>query len=711
MADIATNTLQIGGNNLILQDAAVRSSLANAYSASSTYAVGDMVLKDGQLYECNTAISTAEAWTAAHWTAVTVGGEIATVKDGLQTVQTEVAATLITDTASGAIASFPDGADGVPVKSLTVDIEPVQDLHGQANPYPAGGGKNLIPLTESAIKSISGETWTGDSVVENGVTFTIQKDNGGNVIGISANGTPSSNVAQLTIARVNITEGSYTFSGITGGGANSFYVRYVVRDSNGQAISIEGSVFVDVYTVETTKTLPSNASYVNAYLGVAVAVSNKVFTPMIRLSSVTDGTFAPYSNICPITGHTSAVVTRTGKNLASFGGQGYWNTSGVFTPDTVTVHSSPVFVKNGQSVSIKSRADTVVSHTIAVFNDKDLTEFLSRTASSTSKELHFTATQDCYIIVQINANFIAITEANYETVAKEQIEYGTTATEYEEPNPTEYTIDLDGTRYGGSLDVGTGVLTVDRVIKTLDGSEDNWVYASGSGGYFYYNPTAALFPNIKTYDSTVISNRLKTVGDGTAFASNTFCIYNASQLNFKCDTSVNTVALFKSWLGNNPLTVVYPLATPTTVQLTAQDDITTVKGQNNIWNDCGDTTVEYRADTALKLDNKIDKPSTAGTSGQVLTSDGEGGQYWNTPSGGGGGSSPDPYTGNPAALGTASPGSSNNYSRGDHVHPMPTAANVGAIASPSSPATGAFLVYNGSAWVAQTLATWQGGSY
>lgn len=33
------------------------------------------------------------------------------------------------------------------------------------------------------------------------------------------------------------------------------------------------------------------------------------------------------------------------------------------------------------------------------------------------------------------------------------------------------------------------------------------------------------------------------------------------------------------------------------------------------------------------------------------------------------------------------------------------------ITAPSSPATGAFLVYNGSAWVAQTLATWQGGSF
>lgn len=40
-----------------------------------------------------------------------------------------------------------------------------------------------------------------------------------------------------------------------------------------------------------------------------------------------------------------------------------------------------------------------------------------------------------------------------------------------------------------------------------------------------------------------------------------------------------------------------------------------------------------------------------------------------------------------------------------------TAADVGAIAAPSSPATGSFLVYDGSAWTAQTLATWQGGNY
>lgn len=35
----------------------------------------------------------------------------------------------------------------------------------------------------------------------------------------------------------------------------------------------------------------------------------------------------------------------------------------------------------------------------------------------------------------------------------------------------------------------------------------------------------------------------------------------------------------------------------------------------------------------------------------------------------------------------------------------------GKIDLPSSPSSGDFLVYNGSAWVAQSLSVWQGGNY
>ena len=42
------------------------------YDATSTYSLGALVLHDGLLYKCTTAIATAEEWDATHWTAVTM---------------------------------------------------------------------------------------------------------------------------------------------------------------------------------------------------------------------------------------------------------------------------------------------------------------------------------------------------------------------------------------------------------------------------------------------------------------------------------------------------------------------------------------------------------------------------------------------------------------------------------------------------------------
>jgi len=42
------------------------------YSSSSTYAVGDLCIYNNILYQCNTAISTAEAWNANHWTQTSI---------------------------------------------------------------------------------------------------------------------------------------------------------------------------------------------------------------------------------------------------------------------------------------------------------------------------------------------------------------------------------------------------------------------------------------------------------------------------------------------------------------------------------------------------------------------------------------------------------------------------------------------------------------
>lgn len=51
--------------------------IAEEYDPASTYAVDDYCVHEGILYKCITAISTAEAWTPAHWSRVYVTDEIA----------------------------------------------------------------------------------------------------------------------------------------------------------------------------------------------------------------------------------------------------------------------------------------------------------------------------------------------------------------------------------------------------------------------------------------------------------------------------------------------------------------------------------------------------------------------------------------------------------------------------------------------------------
>lgn len=57
--------------------------IADTYSSSSTYAVGDYVWYDGILYKCTTAITTAESWTAGHWTTTVIADELVSQSDAI----------------------------------------------------------------------------------------------------------------------------------------------------------------------------------------------------------------------------------------------------------------------------------------------------------------------------------------------------------------------------------------------------------------------------------------------------------------------------------------------------------------------------------------------------------------------------------------------------------------------------------------------------
>ena len=107
------------GDAISAAKAAVLNAMAPAYSTSATYAVGDYVNYNGAIYRCTTAISTAEAWTAGHWAAVTLGADLEGQVSDLKTqinglpnvVETEEddADLYIADAQGYVIAEFSDG--------------------------------------------------------------------------------------------------------------------------------------------------------------------------------------------------------------------------------------------------------------------------------------------------------------------------------------------------------------------------------------------------------------------------------------------------------------------------------------------------------------------------------------------------------------------------------------------------------------------------
>lgn len=198
-------------------------------------------------------------------------------------------APVIIDTASGAIASFDDGANDMKVQKLVVNIEPVQAGSGDPSPTnirPISGwtganikqtGKNLMPLTVEGIKSANPNiTWDGNSCVYNGVNVTILTDSDNNVTGISVNGQAPSN-SQFFISRGFRGKGNFI---LTGGVSNDLSVAVGGKGSdNGQGYS-----FSDDGTERN----------IWLYYGPNAAVDNTVY-PMIRLATESVATFSPYT--------------------------------------------------------------------------------------------------------------------------------------------------------------------------------------------------------------------------------------------------------------------------------------------------------------------------------------------------------------------------------------------------------------------------------
>ena len=233
------------------------------------------------------------------------------------------------------VASLEVSASGNPIivnavdvaaKELSVALEPIQDLHGYSYPWAGGAGKNKLLTPDIAtFKSLNtGGTWSGNAYTIYGVTYTLNTDSDGNITSIKVNGTASANADLLftpntrkTLDNYGLVVGSsYIFtSGLTSD------VSGVIMMLNGSASNIEANASGRTFTVNSTDTYAIN---IRVYNG--TTANNLLLKPMIRLATVTDSTFSPYTNICPISGRTGTTVstrnednTETASATISFG--------------------------------------------------------------------------------------------------------------------------------------------------------------------------------------------------------------------------------------------------------------------------------------------------------------------------------------------------------------------------------------------------------
>ena len=487
--------------------------------------------------------------------------------------------------------AIPKAATDVKVK-----IEAVQDLHGYTKPWVGGAGKNKLPLTVAGIKAVNGGTWSGNSIAKNGVTFTILTDSDGNVTAIKANGTPSAET-QFTIPFTGIPTGNYIANGCAGttrGNYDCYFwnatigARVKKWDGTTNSDSLRSSSNnAEVQVPNTTDTL-----YYNIRIQSGYAASNLMFYPMLRLSTISDSTFEPYSNICPITGHRTAKVTRTGKNLCYNSLGGYVViTNGVGKYETKASLTSLVFdCKANTSYTIsgvtgKNRCVWGVFDTVP--SNNDTTNYCAN-AGDTPNTITPTKSGVCVVYV---ANSVVDT-------SNAQIEKGNQATPYEPYNGTDYIIDLGSTRYGATLDVTSGVMTVNNKIVDL-----------GDLTYDFNTPNNQFYS--EQISGVVDSNDFVTSGIiNSCYEIDTrnYSNYNAIHcrgLNgrrvYIVDTRFTDPVDLKTALTGQK--ILLPLATPFTVNLLSKE-VQMLQGYNVLSANSGDVYLEYDASMIQRIANE-----------------------------------------------------------------------------------------------------------
>ena len=179
------------------------------------------------------------------------------------------------------------------------------------------------------------------------------------------------------------------------------------------------------------------------------------------------------------------------------------------------------------------------------------------------------------------------------------VNLGATALEYE-PYGNTYNISFGssaGTVYGGTLNVTTGMLTVDRCFITGSG----WSQYNQNNGYKAYRRVVPKSGASSIPETMPVSNMISEFG--------TFSSSSMSKNILQPPVGANEWAYMAldETVDVSQLELSYIIAQPVSYQL---DPVTIASliGNNNIWSDTGSVaSCEYRADTKLYLE-KLTNP-------------------------------------------------------------------------------------------------------
>lgn len=477
-------------------------------------------------------------------------------------------------TVTGNPITLTDGSDSY-AEDLSVTIEPAQDLHGYDHPWVGGAGKNKLHVTmgSSTIGTFSMIVNSDGSVTFDG---TAQSD----IQNVLADEYPTSNIT--------IPSGTYKLNG----GIAGVTIRVYADDA---------LIYMGSATSDAEFTIPSgiSSSYVSIDIASGSIFSNVTMYPMVRLSTVTDGTFEPWENICPISGHTECEVDDCGKNL--FDATKAINTRTAVSDSNITLTTTGNFQGSNAVLinNVKYSKTYVVSGTIPTGCGVEV-RFFDNDGNTTETTITLTTSGSSFTVGNINTKSVTLTLGNRTAGAGTfvfkniQLEIGAVPTFYEPYNLSNATIQFGQTVYGGTVDFTTGVLTINSGYVEFDGSNDEnwWKYGQGSASAY------CMVTSVSNLGKLVKCNELQIIPSNATWGNYDAFITKEGTGLYTGVRSITTSADWKTYLSNNPLQVVYELATPIIIELTPTD-LKLLKGTNSLTSNGTTINLKYWPDTVL----------------------------------------------------------------------------------------------------------------